>query len=786
MPYRRNALRRIRIIMKNVKKIPVLAIVAIIIALSGLFSACNVFSQSVPVRNVEIFAANAGELSDGDGDGTYEAAIGKSFELVVRWKQGGGDAKDIKWFVEYGGEKTQIDGATGKTLLYTADGVGKYGFYASVNGVECTKAFSVEANYAALSQVRLSCEAFEAVDGVIQMSPTDNTDDVAFIAEPIYDGGRNPLSELSYEWTATGARIESDGAAATVSFDKGANALIKVFATETEAGQIVATAEAEIEIMFVERYDALDDIKLGVKTGAAAVDGKSYYLCDTSGVSAREITVAASALPVSSDLKAEANWEIRNSDGISASENKGRQIVLALAYGKNVITCKIDNVMSEQLTVYVLTAEDYAARKSAMDYEFAWYGGVYSAYLADSTDVNAFIAYTSSLCKNDVKYSFFIQPGGLSSRSYFDECVSAALNKSVDDAGNYSLGHSFNERWIAYGAKSYYGSAQGAAATDYTVTQSKDGAPVAVENENKREKLPVDDFDREMTVRSSNELYRALGWGYRPVFENNAAGDRLRAVYEKAREVLLSFIPEGADDFEKTLAIYQWIVSDVDYDYRAAELAGSADMPLSDVININAFYIEGVFEDGRAVCDGKSKAFALMCGMEGITAVRISGYAGMGGVREKHAWNKVLIDGDGNGVKEWYVVDTTWGDGGNMNGKSVTEYITWEYFLTTDEAIGDTHIADDNPLINDVTGDAVTKINVYDKLTVDGKSRYVTDSLKFVYMQQYAVEAGLKTLSVKLDITGFSSQEQALKKYVIAEADSYIMGEDDTFTLLFK
>lgn len=103
------------------------------------------------------------------------------------------------------------------------------------------------------------------------------------------------------------------------------------------------------------------------------------------------------------------------------------------------------------------------------------------------------------------------------------------------------------------------------------------------------------------------------------------------------------------------------------------------------------YYLEGIFlnkfykKDMHAVCDGKSKAFVLMCGIEGITAVRISGEASSDGKNfDGHAWNKVLLDLNGTGDKEWYFVDTTWGD----VGFGVTdEYLSHAYFLLSDDEV---------------------------------------------------------------------------------------------------
>ena len=75
----------------------------------------------------------------------------------------------------------------------------------------------------------------------------------------------------------------------------------------------------------------------------------------------------------------------------------------------------------------------------------------------------------------------------------------------------------------------------------------------------------------------------------------------------------------------------------------------------------------------------------------------------------------MLIDADDDGIKEWYVVDTTWGDLAVKNeGASggVYEYLNYAYFLKTDEDINDTHVAKTyNPTAN-------TAVNVYKKTVI--------------------------------------------------------------------
>ena len=76
--------------------------------------------------------------------------------------------------------------------------------------------------------------------------------------------------------------------------------------------------------------------------------------------------------------------------------------------------------------------------------------------------------------------------------------------------------------------------------------------------------------------------------------------------------------------------------------------------------------MEGVFDAGRAVCDGKSKAFLMMCRIEGIECVRDRGDAYDGSVG--HAWNYIKIDG------KWYLVDSTHGDAAHALATGIGAY----------------------------------------------------------------------------------------------------------------
>lgn len=232
----------------------------------------------------------------------------------------------------------------------------------------------------------------------------------------------------------------------------------------------------------------------------------------------------------------------------------------------------------------------------------------------------------------------------------------------------------------------------------YTDVQEPAAGPCYVEGTHGRN-FYIDGVQETLEVDTSNMLYKAVSWGYRPKI---AVGSGLTGIYANARSVLSKIITDDMTETEKVHAIYDWIVFNVRYDDDLASLGGV----LNESMKCKGYYLEGVFEDlsdPHAVCDGKSKAFVLMCGMEGIRALRITGKAAPGNEENDksakktgHAWNKVLLDPDEDGLKDWYLVDTTWGDMTVWNDTRTerTEYLTHAYFLLGDADVLKTHEED--------------------------------------------------------------------------------------------
>ncbi len=217
------------------------------------------------------------------------------------------------------------------------------------------------------------------------------------------------------------------------------------------------------------------------------------------------------------------------------------------------------------------------------------------------------------------------------------------------------------------------------------------------DNVKKTRNFYIDGVEEKMSVSTSNMLYKAVAWGYQPEFMGSQK-ENLKQIYNNAKDALSYIVSDEMNEYEKVHAIYDYIIYNVRYDHDCANAQDkyvSGNLSLNEKMKHYGYYLEGIFlnkfykKDMHAVCDGKSKAFVLMCGIEGITAVRISGEASSDGKNfGGHAWNKVLLDLNGTGDKEWYFVDTTWGDVGDDS----KEFLSHAYFLLSDDEVKNSHV----------------------------------------------------------------------------------------------
>lgn len=366
-------------------------------------------------------------------------------------------------------------------------------------------------------------------------------------------------------------------------------------------------------------------------------------------------------------------------------------------YGEHKVTAEINKITKTKTIVY-LSEHDEAWYYAAHFHDYGGYAQ--NSYITSKEELKNLILFVLENKIAEIKFY-----AGYSTPETVKKDVSE-VRGYVEESGiipGYSLETSGNVFTIKF---RFFADEAGLIPTvNSPEYDAPDGFADAVQNTyskphydnvKKERNFYIESVKETMSVSTSNMLYKAVAWGYKPVFMG-AQADNLQQIYDNAKDALSYIVSDDMSEYEKVHAIYDYIIYNVRYDHDCANAEDayvSGNLSLNEKMKYYGYYLEGIFldkfykKDMHAVCDGKSKAFVLMCGIEGITAVRISGEASSDGKNfGGHAWNKVLLDLNGTGDKEWYFVDTTWGDVGDDS----KEFLSHAYFLLSDDETANTH-----------------------------------------------------------------------------------------------
>lgn len=174
------------------------------------------------------------------------------------------------------------------------------------------------------------------------------------------------------------------------------------------------------------------------------------------------------------------------------------------------------------------------------------------------------------------------------------------------------------------------------------------------------------------TVSTSEQLYYCLERMVKPL---PVPGSSAEILYNKIKGILRNIISDDMTEVEKAKEIHDYVIMNVIYDNELASINNVDQMTLK---TYNGFYLEGVFNDGYAVCDGISKAIVAMANIEGIPCVQVTGKQLKNPNAAGHAWNKIMVNNN------WYILDAT-ADGTILDQKY--EILSYEYFLVDDTSI---------------------------------------------------------------------------------------------------
>ena len=147
--------------------------------------------------------------------------------------------------------------------------------------------------------------------------------------------------------------------------------------------------------------------------------------------------------------------------------------------------------------------------------------------------------------------------------------------------------------------------------------------------------------------------------------------DEMRVEFDKVVDEIVSTIDPGDSEYEKELAIHDYLTENLSYDKSLTRLDSEARYPKLGC------RIYGALVDKKTICTGYTHAFQYLCYQVGINSGRVYG--------ERHVWNSVKIDG------EWYQVDVTWDDPLDENGND--GYQNHRYFNLTTGRMNESHPA---------------------------------------------------------------------------------------------
>lgn len=591
----------------------------------------------------------------------------KSVEFSATLNDGTNPSTVFSWKITNGAGE-EVATASGKTASYLPSPGEIYFATVTADGKSATVGFcAVEELLVYLEKYRVGTE--EKI--VVHARYFDNSLLEKTAMAYVYDEGGNLISTTELETIRSNGMGEVNDTIAAIG--KEGNLTLKV---------VVGGVSREVNFVVKDNV-AANHIEVGV-TG------------NLSQTTAETVTFTATLSPAKADAES-VKWYVNDkyySTGKTFSFKPTSR-------GEYKVTAEINKITKTKTIVY-LSEHDEAWYYASHFHDYGGYAQ--NRYITSKEELKNLILFVLESKIAEIKFY-----AGYATPETVENDVSE-VREYVEESGiipGYSLKTSGNEFTVKF---RFFADEAGLIPTvNSPEYDAPDGFADAVQNTyskphydnvKKDRNFYIDDVKETMSVSTSNMLYKAVAWGYKPVFMGSQA-DNLQQIYDNAKDALSDIVSDEMSEYEKVHAIYDYIIYNVRYDHDCANAEDayvSGNLSLNEKMKYYGYYLEGIFldkfykKDMHAVCDGKSKAFVLMCGIEGITAVRISGKASSDGQNfGGHAWNKVLLDLNGTGNKEWYFVDTTWGDVGDDS----KEFLSHAYFLLSDDEVKNTHV--ENP-----------------------------------------------------------------------------------------
>lgn len=171
-------------------------------------------------------------------------------------------------------------------------------------------------------------------------------------------------------------------------------------------------------------------------------------------------------------------------------------------------------------------------------------------------------------------------------------------------------------------------------------------------------------------VLNTNPATLTINFKYNDTKENLMEKEVI--VDKKVSEIVASVVKADMKDYEKELALHDYLINNSKYDQRVV----TGNMP------DESYTAYGVLINGIGVCEGYAQAMNKLLAAAGIESIMAVGEANDGSGWVGHAWNIVKIGG------QYYHVDSTWDDPVTKDGSNKLRHT---YFNITDSQISKDH-----------------------------------------------------------------------------------------------
>ncbi|MDD7795399.1 transglutaminase domain-containing protein [Clostridium sp. 'White wine YQ'] len=236
-----------------------------------------------------------------------------------------------------------------------------------------------------------------------------------------------------------------------------------------------------------------------------------------------------------------------------------------------------------------------------------------------------------------------------------------------------------------------------------------------------------------------------------------------KAVQNKVKDIISKVIKPDMKDYEKEVALHDYIVNNSKYDERI----DSGNMPKE------SYSSYGVLINGVGVCQSYAVAMDRLLKASGIETKLALGDAYDGKNWISHAWNVVKIGG------QYYNLDTTWDDPITDDGSNIIRY---SYFNVTDEQIEKNHRWNkvDFPKCNS-TEYSVNNLHLVEK---DSKGNVIIITKNYDEFYE-SVKKGLSSgkASASFKILSFDNNQQNIENAIVRAYKS--AGKYGEFTYLY-